>query len=1025
MKISRRDFIHAGCATGLVTLSPQKSLARRLYGSIKTASLQNPLLSQRNVINLNFASEFNYGFINHIIPGDQVITPVGAAFNTTALTWGQLIDSNGWPNDASASGHGFGGGVRFPASANFAGPYVITWDGDGQCSLASGTWTEASTTTTATGNANGTTTLSGFTSVVGIAQSFGITGTGVPANTTVVSVNYSAKTIVVSASVTTGTGITFTFTNGTYTKVSNGNWKNVPGIKPYIVVNNSGFSGPTLVLYSVSATGSTPLSISSMTWSSGIVTVTTTANHNRPLGYSLSLTFQGATPTSLNGTFLCTMTGANTFTFPFANSPGAITGTITYAAFYTNAAIYRQADEVDFMPTSVGGNQHVFRAPFKQLFVNANPAAIRFLNWVSGNNSPVCRFEQRSLPTKAGGGTNCTAGPPYGQTTGAANQYVLAASSGNASNTQRTTAFMQNGEVAFCRIGNSTIRAVSTPTAITQANPGNVTTAAAHGYSNGDLVFFSTAINGTNQLVGMSQLHNVPITVANATATTFDLHDINGNPIDTTSFTAFVASVAGGKASSSICPFITLQVGSGNDRVAYPCVPLSAPGQHLGFSLAGSNLVAGQYVACYFDKNVAGMRTAGSSPNWTQGVWMVSSSSAQNIFAGGDMPLEYCAALVAEVNIMSTAQGINNPVHMYMTMPYRGMLPVDPDYSSPSDWPINAINTIFAGGFGYKNLGNTTASLILEWSNELWNSGTPTANYTNFLGWLRQNSLGAITFQYTQMQGLRAAIMARGVTANSTWASRVYKTIGMQGAVGWAGGNQQVALGAGIYFTDPWNTWGSATPLSFSDSVNWASYFDVPGMSTYTNTVTGTGTFTDDSAMFNGTDNSANGGGNYTGAANPNQACSNFVVQMVANTSQGVAGYLNSATSFNGGMVTQGKRQIQYEGGANWTTATGAGLNSHIITANDTLFLVGIYESSAWATAQLNFFNSVATNDSVAGPMSIYTFLASVTGSGFRWAYAAPDTYATISGTPTEGAALTVNSPFWIGMGSRNQALTV
>jgi hypothetical protein len=49
--------------------------------------------------------------------------------------------------------------------------------------------------------------------------------------------------------------------------------------------------------------------------------------------------------------------------------------------------------------------------------------------------------------------------------------------------------------------------------------------------------------------------------------------------------------------------------------------------------------------------------------------------------------------------------------------------------------------------------------------------------------------------------------------------------------------------------------------------------------------------------------------------------------------------------------------------------------------------------------------------------MSVYTFISNASVGGFRWAYAAPDTNATING------ALTVNSPFWIGMGTHNQAL--
>lgn len=1019
MKFSRRDFIHAGCLAGAITLVPH-FMDQAKAGLIHRGSpFKNPLLSQRNIINVNFNTEYNYGYINHLIPADAMLSPVGSAYQATASTFTQLIDQNGYPNNSAASGGGtgtsgaaFGGGFRLPASSNFSGLYVITWDGDGQFTIASGTWTEASTSSTGVGNANGTTTLSGFSSVVGISPSFGISGTGVPGGTTVISVNYLTKTIVVSAAVTTGSGITFTFTNGTYTKNSNGKWTATPGVKPYIVASVSALAANTLSSFQVGVTGGTPVSVSLISWTGGVATVTTAAPHGRPLGYSLSLTFAGATPNLINGTFLCTVTGASTYTFALASNPGAITGTITYTAFLTNIAVYRQVDEVDFMPTSVGGNGYIFRAPFKQIFVNANPAGIRFLNWTnldSTGTSPQCRWEYRSLPTKAGLNVNWVAGPTYGVTAGAANQYSLSASAGTPSNPQTTPASMQHGEVVICRAGNASIRAKSSPTAITQANPGSVT-AAAHGYSNGDLVIFKTATNN-NTFIGMVELNYVVVTVANAATNTFDLHDINGNPIDTTTFTAFVA--AGGNANAAFIPYMTLQVGSGNDRVAYPVMWFA----QANVPFLNANTVAvGQYYSFYFDKNYAGVRTAGTNPALTTGAWFVlAGASASNT------PIEYCAALVAEINIMSKAQGINNPIHMYMNVPIRGLLSCDPDYTPQSNWVLNAISAAFNGGYGCLGLSQTTANLILEWSNELWNFGSVTTNAITWLNYIR-NPTANQTAQFTAIQGLRASVMARDA-ATSPFASRVYKTLGMQGTFGWTGANQLVALGTGIYFTDPWNTWGSATPLSFNDCVNWASYFDVRGEANYTNTTTGTGTFTDDSAMFNGTDNSGNGGGNYTGGANPTQACQNFVTQMVANTDQGIAGYLTAGASFNAGMVTQGKRHIQYEGGANWITTTGGLLNAHTITAGDTLFLIGIYESSAWATAQINFFNSIVAADSVAGPMSIFTFLTGTSGSGFRWAYAAPDTYLNPPGTGAEGDAFNIGSPLWIGFGSRNRSL--
>lgn len=975
----------------------------------------NPLQSQRNVINLGFPSDFDYAMINHLTLGDSMISPFGSAYGSTANTWTQLIDQNGYPNNTACSGGGatltgvgFGGGFRLPDPANFAGPYVITWDGDGQFPMPLGTWTDASTTTTAVGNANGTATLSGFSSVIGISQGFGITGTGVPGGTTVISVNYSAKTVVVSAAVTAGSGITFTLTNGTYTRNSNGKWTTVAGKKAYVVSSLSAVSGQQLLGPIISATGGTPVSVSSMTWSGGLVTVTTASPHTRPIGYTLSLTFLGATPSSINSTFQCTVTGASTYTFPLTNNPGSITGTITYIAFMTNMAIYRQVDEVDFMPTSVGGNGYAFRAPFKQAMVNMNPAAIRFLNWVNGNNSGQYRFENRSLPSKIGNGLNATAGPAYGTTTGTNVVSLAAVTTPTAGNSNLTPASMVHGEVVCCRALNSTVRSKTAITGITKANPG-VVNAVAHGFSSGDLAYIKTTYV-SNAPAGMVQLDCVAVTVTVVDVDHVSIADLNGVNIDTTTFGTWTAG--------NIMPFITLQVGSGNDRTAYPVLSLSNAETTRGDSGAGA-LTANTYYTFYFDKNLAAYRTAGTAgTNWVKGSWSVSSG-----FPSGDVPLEYCAALVAEVNILALSQGISNPIHLWMTTPPRCLLSCDPDYTTASAWPLNAYNVMMNGGFGYLGLNSTKASMIFEWSNELWNFGTPTANYCNWLAFTR----GAPNIaNFENIQALRAT---RCMTDLGTQ-PRLYKTIGMQGTRGWDVQNQFVALGnfgsGNIIFTDPWNNWGAATPLSFHDAVNYASYFDPDG--TYSLSTLGLGGFTDDSAMFNGTSNTINGGGDYTGAANTAQAITNFITNVTSGTGQSINNYCSQSNpsaghvgSFVTGVSGLGKYVIGYEGGTDWPCnaagPTGGTLQGHTITSADSLFLNAVNQSTQWATAQKQYFNNCATL-AFTGPQAIFTFVIN-TPTNLRWCYASPDTYS----GGVEGAALNT-SPMWLALGARNQALT-
>ena len=77
----------------------------------------------------------------------------------------------------------------------------------------------------------------------------------------------------------------------------------------------------------------TAQAITSLTWLTSVVTATTTAPHGYTVGQTINLTIAGATPAGYNGTFACTITGANTFTYPLVSNPGAetISGTVISA----------------------------------------------------------------------------------------------------------------------------------------------------------------------------------------------------------------------------------------------------------------------------------------------------------------------------------------------------------------------------------------------------------------------------------------------------------------------------------------------------------------------------------------------------------------------------------------------------------------------------------------------------------------------------------------------------------------------
>ena len=63
----------------------------------------------------------------------------------------------------------------------------------------------------------------------------------------------------------------------------------------------------------------------SITWTSNVASVTTTSNHGLAIGKTINLTISGAAAAGYNGTFPCTITGVNTFTYPLLTSQSSAT----------------------------------------------------------------------------------------------------------------------------------------------------------------------------------------------------------------------------------------------------------------------------------------------------------------------------------------------------------------------------------------------------------------------------------------------------------------------------------------------------------------------------------------------------------------------------------------------------------------------------------------------------------------------------------------------------------------------------
>jgi hypothetical protein len=222
------------------------------------------------------------------------------------------------------------------------------------------------------------------------------------------------------------------------------------------------------------------------------------------------------------------------------------------------------------------------------------------------------------------------------------------------------------------------------------------------------------------------------------------------------------------------------------------------------------------------------------------------------------------------------------------------------------------------------------------------------------------------------------------------------------------------------YTSDPYViTNGYGMPMNNHDAFAIATYFVPP--ETYYSTKEGRRTFTDDSSMFNGTDNSNNNGGNYSGRADQNQAVANFVAKCVVTTgTQSTYTYVDLSGAgllkkFADRLRALGKTVINYEGGTDWETSLGGKAGTagaeHVLTAGDAAFSVAVINSRQWAKAQIN---RAAQVPGAAMP-AVYNHIGYGT---HRWSYKYPNAYSGM----VEGFN---DNPTWVAMGNRNRALPI
>lgn len=94
----------------------------------------------------------------------------------------------------------------------------------------------------------------------------------------------------------------------------------VPGIVYVLAVYNFGLHW--LISQAPDTLG---LGLTSLAWANGLVTATTTAALGFSVGDTFNVSIVGAAPMAYNGSYLATVMGTNTFTYPMPTNPGAST----------------------------------------------------------------------------------------------------------------------------------------------------------------------------------------------------------------------------------------------------------------------------------------------------------------------------------------------------------------------------------------------------------------------------------------------------------------------------------------------------------------------------------------------------------------------------------------------------------------------------------------------------------------------------------------------------------------------------
>jgi hypothetical protein len=151
---------------------------------------------------------------------------------------------------------------------------------------------------------------------------------------------------------------------------------------------------------------------------------------------------------------------------------------------------------------------------------------------------------------------------------------------------------------------------------------------------------------------------------------------------------------------------------------------------------------------------------------------------------------------------------------------------MDPDYTPDSSWGIQATKLVLNGSNGFPKLTNA-AQLLIEYSNETWNSGGGAFSQTYhsaYRGFLRWPASG--TSDYASMASLRSVINVEDIKKATSNNARLKFVLAGQGTLGISGMNAARIDGSKFFLNDPLNVWGpTVAPMTHHDYFAFAGYF--------------------------------------------------------------------------------------------------------------------------------------------------------------------------------------------------------